>query len=889
MNVQMVNTVHWNDEDEHWLHEKILLGGILQRLEQQFGNYHGSSPQKLRSTMEPAEDLKQLDEDNGYSPLKPRSAMEHRENLERLDKNLTSSMQKLGFPTGLGGHPKRLDGHNDNSSRKLRSVMGFGDVDGLCGFLDSHFEDVAVDEFVWLHELKSLGYESYEIAELLLDDLNKSPWIFLKQPPPRIVSIRPDYHFPNCVHQGGQKSSLSPRLITNDLENTKDLQRIIAESCGLAGVVPKSRDHKTWTGVVEFSDEGLSTALITYDVVDSIRDVVPRVYEALEYFCGIASYLQRKGLCCNSFTVLCFSSIKGCKMIELRTVEFVLALDLFLELQILVKDWENAVLVSKYLPRLNELANKIIRLVSDNNTHAKNDATSFHGCIDAVALAVQILNLGIYLYTQAHIGPIHPYFIVNSVSQVYLLGMQSAEHGYTRAPIRVRQARLTCMAGVTGDAVNVFQLQQLADPSFTGQAFDLLAAPASLAETWDAWGVIIDANTQDEQGIYAIEVGEGYITATGETCESEDPAISLPKLHWSREEPSLRFTVPFSLHSKALIGTVVVNLSCPADENQSWICANVAMSTVGTMESYWQRSEVQAGLQGGQFAGAQLNTTWVKRPGVTLKHIHLRPDISLPFLQSDWGLQISYCTGVARRVSLCVLLADIIPVLMDELLQQPPGWNSLRVNHHIVDALKGSDFKAWFDRLIPELQNDVLRIVRYVLIVLQDTGIDHSGDQLVAIWPRRGSPLGCFKIPCKDVSFWARMLKDSSDCATFTYITPLCLETHHWRCQNLQRAPWHCRSVVLSTAVSLHQPGKATADQWELRHERSYLIGQPGNYLVGKVSILHTAATQYVPPHLDISRSRLPAMVQARIKEHIREKQWTHAPACGVMVSAKHV
>lgn len=131
------------------------------------------------------------------------------------------------------------------------------------------------------------------------------------------------------------------------------------------------------------------------------------------------------------------------------------------------------------------------------------------------------------------------------------------------------------------------------------------------------------------------------------------------------------------------------------------------------------------------------------------------------------------------------------------------------------------------------------------------------------------------------------MLQDYSDCATFAYVTPLCLETHEWKCQNLQTAPWHNRSVILNTAVSLHKSGVATVDPWRLRHEQSYAIGQPGNYLVGKVSISMSAA-MHIPPHLDISRSVIPASVQARIKEHLREKQCTNAPAHGVIVVARH-
>ena len=769
----------------------------------------------------------------------------------------------------------------------LYSVTRLGTVDAVRGLLERHFKAVAVKEFEWLQELRNLGYGFYDIAELLLDDMSSSPWIFLKQPEPQQVSIRPDFHTSNCVHQGGKKTNSAARLITTDLENTEDLKKFIAEHCGLAGVVPKSRDPKAWTGLVTFFGNARSTASITYDVVVSRRELVSRVCEALQRFCGIASYLQKKRLCCNSFTLLRFASVTGSTVIELCTIAFRLALDLYVVLRLLINNWESPGLISRCLPRLSEIANEIICTICDAKIPVNEDDIGFHSCLDKVSLAVQILSLGIYLYSQAHTGAVHPFFLINPLSHIYLLGIQSPHRDYAKACIRVTPSRLTCMAGVAGDVVNVFGSLEFSEALVTEQAYDLLASPANLAETWDAWRLIMDASMPYKQGIYAIEVGEGFISAAGEISESRGHANTIPKLHWSRGGPLLDFKTPFSLHEKALIGTTTINPSCPVDEHRSWMCATGAMETLGAKESYWERSEAQAGLQGGQYVIAQFNMTWVKRPGTTLKHIHLRPDINLPFLQSDWGLQISYCTGVARRVSLCDLLADITPILIEELLQQPPGWKSLRVDHNIVDALKGSDFKAWFDRLVPELQSDVLRIVRYVLLILQDTGIDQSGDHLVAIWPRKGNPLGCFKIPCKNATFWARMLQDSSDCATFAYVTPLCLETHEWKCQELQTAPWHNRSVVLKTAVSLHQSGVATVDQWRLRHEQSYVLGQPGNYLIGKASISNSIATMHIPPHLNISKTVIPASVQARIKEHLREKQCTNAPAHGVIVVAR--
>ena len=775
------------------------------------------------------------------------------------------------------------------SPRVLSSVIEHGTVDTVYEVLERHFETVAVEEFEWLQEMKSLGYGYYDIAEILLDNSSNSPWIFFKQPEPKEVSIHPDVHIQNCVHQGGNKITSSPRLIMTDFENAEDLKKIIAEHCGLAGISPKSRDPKTWTGLVTFSGQQQSTASITYNIPDSCHELVSRICEALQRFCGVASFLQERGLCCNSFTVLRYTYVNDEMVIELRPIGFGLAFDLFVLIQILGKDCESPGLMSRYLPRLDEIASEVIYTVCDTNFARNQNGIELQSCLDKVSLAVQILTLGLYLYSHAHTGTVHPFFLINPLSHVYLLGTQSSQHSSARAHIQLTQARLTCMNGVTGDFVNVFGSLHFPEATFDEKGYDLLASPADIAETWDASRYIMDATSPTPQSIYAVEVGGGFISSFGEMKKGKEVANAISKLHWSKEVPSLDSKAPFSLHTKAIIGMITVNTSCPVDEHRSWLCANVAMDTLGARSSYWERSEAQVGIQGGQYAIAQFNITWVKRPGTTLKHIHLQPDINLPFLRSDWGLQISYCTGVARRMSLCELLADVIPILIGELLQKPTGWESLHVDHKIVDALRGPNFKEWFDRLVPELQSDVLRIVRYVLLVLQDTGIDQSGKSLIAIWPREGSPLGYFRIPCKNGTFWARMLQDSPNCATFAYVTPLCLETHQWKCQELETAPWHNRSVVLNTAVSLHKHGMSTVDQWRLQNEQSYLIGQPGKYLIGKVQIPMSPATIHIPPCLDISKSMIPVFMQARIKEHLRERQYTNAPAHGVTVLTKYL
>lgn len=778
------------------------------------------------------------------------------------------------------------------SPRVLRSVARLGNVNALGGLIERHFDILAKEEFEWLQELQSLGYKYLEIAELLVDDTTESPWIYFNQPEPLPGSVLSNSHIPDCVHHGINEASVGTRLNPAKLENAEETKRLITEHCGLAGVVPKSREPKGWTGLVTFSGEDLSTASITYNKSDSHYELLLRVREVVQRFCGVTGFLQKERLCCNSFTMLRYNSIDGYDVVELCRMKFPLASELLVVLQMLVSNFRSPAFTSKCLRHLRTISRAIIGTVCDISEFDENIEPDFDGCFNDVSLAAQVLTLGLFLYSQAHTGVVHPFSLMKPLSHIHLYGTRSPRQHSTGAHIQVCLFRLTCMAGVTGDLVAVVQSFYRSEPPSTEQAYDLLASPEDLADTWDVWNFVMDAAWPFGDMIYGIDVGGGLVSSIGEVDSISSPK-GIPRLHWSRGSHSTASKAPFHLRSKALIGTTRVNRLCPMDEHQSWLNAHVAMETLGAENSYWEQSEAQAGLQGGQFVIAQLNMTWVKRPGITLKHIHLRPDINLPFLQSDWGLQISYCTGVARRVPLCNLIADVISDLIEPLFQKPGGWKSLQAEHDIVSALRGPIFKAWFEILDKDLQNDVSRILRYILLVLQDTGVDRSGENLVAIWPHRSDPLRCFKIPCRKATSWAQMLADSPDCATFAYITPLCLETDECQCQDQPIPLWHNKSVVLSTAVSRHvKSNVVTAAPWALRHEQSYLIGPAEHCLLGRVVLPLSPATMHNLPSLHILPNRFPKTLQPRIierfKERIREKQCNDARAQGVMVSAGH-
>lgn len=163
--------------------------------------------------------------------------------------------------------------------------------------------------------------------------------------------------------------------------------------------------------------------------------------------------------------------------------------------------------------------------------------------------------------------------------------------------------------------------------------------------------------------------------------------------------------------------------------------------------------------------------------------------MELAFLLSNCGLQVSFCTGVARRVALRELLADVMVSFVESRLVKPAFWDELKTHYDIVENFKNGDLQEWFNQLATPYKETTVGIVRSMLEVLKDTGIDKNGEELVIAWIRREGPYTCLRLRCEKTSLWARILADSEDCATFACITPLCLESENHKCRGLEIAP----------------------------------------------------------------------------------------------------
>ncbi|KAG7421585.1 hypothetical protein Forpe1208_v000120 [Fusarium oxysporum f. sp. rapae] len=194
--------------------------------------------------------------------------------------------------------------------------------------------------------------------------------------------------------------------------------------------------------------------------------------------------------------------------------------------------------------------------------------------------------------------------------------------------------------------------------------------------------------------------------------------------------------------------------------------------------------------------------TWVKRLGHTKKsNILAKRSLSIADLEGPFLVQVSFCTGIARRVRLRELLADVLPAYVADLATTPRYWERLQ-GCDILEILRDDNFRTHYQKLDRELQAEFETLAIAVLFLLQDTGVDREGGNFVVGCISPGLAVQCFKIPIEKESFWARILADSEDVATFAYVAMRCFETDLVRCRG-PTEPWLNSTALFSTAVSL--------------------------------------------------------------------------------------
>lgn len=773
--------------------------------------------------------------------------------------------------------------------KSLSEALETRDLHTVQRFLAKNSVSAANSDYAWLHELDEAGYSTSEIAELLLEDVSDFPWIYFT---PRLHikrRIRKDFHVAGCAHQRSLKKK-PPSLLDSERVHSyspalhTDVRRLVEELCGIGGVVPSSRDVSAWHGSVTFEEQA-SVSVITYAAHSAVAQrlrshLVVRISNVLANFCTAVAAVQSTGLCCDSFTVLLHKP----DCLELRRLEFRHALAMSCEIDHARENYNS----EEAVHQCAQSAEYILRELKMPFPGMAPNA-QLHYC----ALAAQFLCSAFLSYIQAHIGPIDPFFLDRPQRKMVLLGSQHAPGELT---INAELVELTCLAEMTQQPVFAFSLGvkfvELCLENGVSR-YDVLTNAEDCLDTWGP-GYFVHNKARPSM-IHAVAIAGGFISLI-DTKNS--------RFHWTKgklwESAS---QAAFDMHTIMKIGAAVsINKKCYIDEAVYRKSSFSALEPLGTQEVFWEAQERQAGFQGGQYLIGTYSQTWKKVRGITLKQRTLQQaDWCLVyFLEQKWGLQVSFCTSVARRVSLRELVTDLLPMFVNPLEQET--WQALLNDHDIIRVFERENLFTWLLTLSPFLQRYVLTLVRTILEQLQHTGLDSRKTTLVIAWPQEGDIGRGLKVPCRAETCWAQIIADAEDCATFAYVTPRCLETNHIKCRGNLKA-WQNASKMLVTEISPSglegQPlvvtnaanntpvaapvttAATTTTPWELEDQKTYYIKKIDSLLRVKVERPSSASNDVT--HLVVATSSIPQTYWKRVllrgegrrNNRIRERQAT--------------
>lgn len=779
-----------------------------------------------------------------------------RSRLVDLEPKFRSLTQKTSFKT-LKDSLYCLLARNST----IESVLRYKNVEMIRHLLKTRFEQVAQGQYEWLDELKKVGYEPDEIAELLFEQAFDAPWIIYESKPPKSTAIKLGSHLDGCIHKypgthlpdptHSSSMPLEPVSITNLRDVQEDLERL----CGVAGVTPCGRDRLSWGGFVKFDEENTVATVSFYDYESFDHEenertmrIIRRIKGSLERLCCAAGQAQSAGLCCDSFTMIQLRrrehELDGTVMpvAEVSRVDFGLVQDLLKNIDSLnSRDHSKILLLA--LTVLHQVTQEI------GTSHLPGDGDALHAC----ALATQALCLGFVSYMNAHSGPMRPCILDTALKKVRLLGSKSSASIGLEASL----LKLTCFNGVVQSPVFAFQMieleSSLSSPSDQEPTYDLLATIEDIIDTWGPAQLII--NPKDNTP-FAISIGCGVIY-------TED--FKTNKLHWSRNvSPESVDQSSLGFSKKYVIGVrVKINDHCLIrDIEQCRQNSSASLVPIGTQGPCWVHDERQGGISAGQWLCLQIMGTLRKLPGRSLKqHIIEESDtMLLDHLHEVWAVQVSFCTHIARRVPLREMIADLLPIFA--AASSSPNddgiWNELQ-RQNIEDAFRQEGVSKWLRGLPEHLHRKVLQMVRDIMKLLYHTGLDRERKNFVVAWPHASGLSRCFRVRVEHQSSWTEVLADSEDSAAFCYIVTKCLETDKITCKG-PNPVWNREILLLETAVVLHERDPEALTTM-LTHDKSCYFQKMDELFF--VRVLRPVANGDV--NLVTRRSLAPRAVQIRL------------------------
>lgn len=725
------------------------------------------------------------------------------------------------MPSSLTSYLQRLF---QSPSKRLAASIKARDWDACVKLLEHDSASLTRrgSAFEWLKDPLTIGLSSEEIVTLMFEQLDQGPWICY-DPRFRSKDKLPEGH-PNRYYTGPW---------------TKEIKRKVAEFCGLGGIVPTSDNFHNWKADVIVWSHRRSAGIRFATTGRSDRQLLERSKNTINRFLQLYEWLQSLGRIKDDFVILRFG-----EQYQVRAVRIDLS-----HIHKLKSSIEQTLstpgIETMYSHELRRASGTLLRLLLEIDPRGLESA---HAC----AIAVQALCVAILSLSQAHLGELNPFFMEHSLSLISFYESQDAKFS---APIcHFGLVALACAGDMVKSHVMVFSQRDLWSIESHLTPCNLVISPEEIRELWGPVTVVSYPNPEREE-MSSRETLLGLATHDGLIYR---PSERSSMMHWAATEPKdapEQPSVPsiplddilndtpmgpqmsWDMTKQITIGALdLTNSLCPTrpDLHGTVSRKNISrfIEELGTRPETWQLREKQIGIQGGQFLNGTINGTLIRYDPRSRKQKGLE-QVDLNFLNKPWGLLVSVCTGIAQRVALREVIAEVMLPIVDASMEKSDEWRSLMTTGEgVLQELKKPTFPAWYGTLPLNEQSVLNRYIRRVLQVISWTGVNNAG-KIVVSCPAFGDSDGCIHISGKGSRPFSCILKDTERSATFACLTNSCF-TVDSRLQNCQKTPkphWKNRISALSTSVCQYQYQWSGVNDWEKLSRED--LKQGGLYWIG--------------------------------------------------------
>ena len=678
---------------------------------------------------------------------------------------------------------------------------------------------------------------------------------------------------------GEPKSSLHPASTSLSEHDTNTIDSDVSRP-------PPSPSSTSWT-----ENKGL------FHLTEAQTKQIHLLHNAIARFCIAAGFLQSNQYCCNAFTLIVSRARLDSQLpgVDLVRIKFQVLEDFR---QSMLALWTQTAdkpskINSEDLKTCSGISQKILSVFltpSQGTSEILSGSIQGQLSVDyhlhVCSLATQLLGLGLVFYTQGHKGPLSSPFLDHDLSGIELLGT-----GDDRIFIKACSRELTCLGEMVGGPVFVFHLVSSSTTFAVSQnspdvAVDFRCRGVDLIDTWGPGLFVSKAGTPYGCQLHAIEIGGGVIKPVRSDSMNHD--LTNPSFHWFSQLNSyneMRRLPTFSSWDEIQIGAINIQSACPLDSKKCRKTSQQLLCNLGTQANYWELAERQVAFQAGYYTVLQVGNIYARKLGRTVKQQMIEQWSLLPNLRLlvvPWGLQISLCTGIAKRVSLRKLIEDSTFAHIDTLKYEQ--WHKMMPGAQA--AFQGSiDLKVYIEGLSSDDKICLIAIIAYILDLLKTTGVDRKGENLSVLWPDALSTSYGVKIKCNEKNAWTRILQDSESSATFAAVTSTCFESHNHACRNMVAPPWQDYGGFLSTAVchdlTAERAMAYTPYKLHLEDAQRYWVGKIG----GEFWVIARKAKDG-DMHLFVKCNRFPKMLSQKIvgRNVIRERPDVNFEAEDVLV-----